>query len=274
MKRLGTVFHESFALNRPAVAKILELSADIEGGFNREQLRENSNLGTNYVKAMPRYTVGSGFIEDQTYMLTTLGRFVFEHDPYLNQFATLWLMHYHLSAPKGPGPLFWHYLVSQKLSYGELLDPNECMESVRTYLKSVDGTDLADRSARTLITVFVGTYTKEDSLGGLQLIEEAGDDEGKGYWLKEPDQPTVGAVGFALAHYWESVWGQANMIPLSELTQPGGFADLFFLSGFQLNGILRELASHGLLSLLQVAPPHQVSRGWEDKHIFLRYLYE
>lgn len=279
--RLGPTFHRTFSLVRSAVSQVLEIVDDLNQrgeqvkGQAFDSLREGTNLGTVYVAAMPRYAVGTGLLEDKTYELTSLGKVVYERDPDLNHPATQWLMHYHLSAPKGPGPLFWHYLVSQKLRFGARLGAKELKTSVRDYLKEIEGTKLVDRSARSLITVFAGTYTKVEGLGKLRVLEEIEEEQGeKSYLVQETDPPSPGALGYALAHYWESLWGVANVVPLSELSKPGGFADLFFLDAFQLNPILRELQSRGLLSLWQIASPHQVSRGWEQKEVFLDLLYE
>ncbi len=224
---------------------------------------------------MPRYAVGAGLLEDKTYGFTPLGATVFEHDPMLTHPVTLWLMHYHLSAPKGPGPSYWHYLASREMQIGAELDPKELTDKTRSFLKETEGSTLADRSARTLVTVFTGTYTKSDALGRLGLLEEVdGKGQEKTFEVLEPEPPPLWAVGYALAHYWESVWGDMGLVNLSELSESGGFSTLMFLGAYQLNSTLRQLQSEGLLELWQVAPPHQIARSWSEKGAFLKRLYE
>jgi hypothetical protein len=275
-ERLGPTFHRTFSLVRPAVAQVLEISSNAtrQGtklkGSAFEILRAGTDLGTVYVAAMPRYAVGCGLLDDKTYRLTPLGEFVYEHDPNLNHPSTLWLMHYHLSAPAGPGPAFWHYLVSRKLQPGIGLERSSLIESVRQAVLETEGKALVDRSARTLVTVFGGSYTKSDALSRLGILEET--DEG--YRVLEPDPPSEWVIGYALAHYWESVWPQFRQVALAELSEFGGFSSLFFLGTYQLNSRLRELQSRGLLELVQIAPPHQILRLWKSPQDFLEHIYE
>lgn len=280
--RLGPTFHRTFSLIRPAVSQVLDIASDVESldkntAFDR--LREGTNLGTIYVAAMPRYAVGAGLLEDKTNRLTPLGEAVLAHDPDLNHPATLWLMHYHLSAPKGPGPSFWHYLVSRELHVGESFTAAALAEKVRAFLQQED-VSLVDRSLRTLVTVFTGTYSKSDGLSRLGILperDEVSEKSKKGreesLEILEPDAPPVYALGYALAHFWEQQVG-ALRTDLSSLSAPGGFAGLFFISMYGLNSALRELQREGYVELEQIAPPHQVVRRWEGKEVFLERLYE
>ena len=274
--RLGPTFHRTFALVKPAVSQVLEIAADVQDegeqlkGNAFEILRERGSLGKIYVEAMPRYAVGSGLLDRKSFRLTSLGKFVFEHDPDLNNPSTLWLMHYHLSAPAGPGPAFWHYLVSRQLQPGAGLDRSSLIEAVRQWVLETEGKALVDRSARTLVTVFGGSYTKSDALGRLGILE----DTDEGYRVLEPDPPNEWVIGYALAHYWESVWSQYRQVALAELSEFGGFSSLFFLGTYQLNTRLRELQSRGLLELVQIAPPHQILRLWESSQDFLEHIYD
>lgn len=274
--RLGPTFHRTFSLVRPAIAQVLEISsnATLQGiklkGNAFDSLREGTDLGTVYVAAMPRYAFGCGLLDKSSYRLTRLGRLVYDHDPNLNHPSTLWLMHYHLSAPAGPGPAFWHFLISQRVRPGMVLERSELIEAVQNFISEAEGKALVDRSARSLISIFTGTYTKMDGLGKLGILEETG----SGYRVLEPDPPNEWVVGYALAHYWASVWPQFKQVALGELSQPGGFADLLFLSTFQLNSRLRELQSKGLLELMQVAPPHQILRLWRSPSDFLQHIYD
>ncbi len=219
---------------------------------------------------MPRYAFGCGFLDGETYHLTELGRFAHEHDPNLNHPSTLWLMHYHLSAPAGPGPAFWHFLVSQKLLPGSYLERSELIEAVQNFVRDSEGKALVDRSARSVVSIFTGSYIKSDGLGSLRILEEAE----SGYRVLEPEPPNEWVIGYALAHYWESVWPQFRQVALGELSQPGGFASLFLLSTYQLNSRLRELQRKGLLELVQIAPPHQILRLWRSSLDFLPHIYD
>lgn len=269
-RRLGTVFHESFSLSRPALAAILRIAAESSEKLSFEIIRQGTHLGNNYVKAMPRYAVGTGLLEEKTYRLTPLGRYVYENDPGLSHPSTQWLMHYHMSASLGPGPAFWNYLVKHYLRPGSRLNTETLREDVRTFVRETNGKDLAERSIRELITVFTRTYIKTDGLGQLGILEE----QGKELVVQEPEPPSAGVIGYALAHYWEQTWPGLGQVNLNDLYQPGGIASLLLLNAFTLGSRLRELQSKRLLELQQIAPPYQLVRLWESPLDFLPLLYE
>ena len=255
--RAGTMFHESFSINRPAVADVFQAAR--QGGDEKSfysALRKLTDLGTNYVKAMPRYARACGLMEFGGTRLTPLGQHVMEHDPSLSLPATQWLMHYHLSAPHGPGPRFWHDLTMRLPELGTSFSGAELTEEVARSVQAEQGRTLAERSLRTCAAVYAGTYTKPEGLGGLNLLREA---DGS-YSLGEPEPVPSGVLAYALSHYWEGQFGQVQTRNLSDLSEPGGFGSLFFLSQFALNRALRGLASRGVLSLWLQAPPHQVTR--------------
>ncbi len=257
--RSGPMFHESFALNRPAIAAVLQ---SIGRGESEDalfsSLRKTTNLGNNYVKAMPRYATGCGLREAGKNQLTPLGQHVLAHDASLSLPATQWLMHYHLSAPHGPGPRFWHDLTMRLPELGTSFGGAELTEEVGRSVQAEQGRTLADRSLRTCATVYAGTYlnTKPEGLGALGLLRETAD----GYSLGEPEPVPLGVLAYALSHYWEGRYGHVQTRNLTDLSEPGGFGSLFFLSQFALNRSLRGLTRRGVLELWQQAPPHQVTR--------------
>jgi len=268
-QRLGTSFHESFSLNRPALAAILSLSRDSNGRLTPGQIRARAALGSNYVKAMPRYARGCGLMVFGGYGLTPLGETVLKNDPGLNDATTLWLLHYHLSAPQGPGPLFWHHVTTTCLPPSGQLETQTIAEEIGRYLELHKRTRLGERTARTAATILLGTYAKTDGLGGLNLLEPAAG----GYRVLETGVPPKGAAAYALADYWQSVLEDRVTIDLTELAAPGGFANLFFLSSSLLLDVLRGLQNDGLLELQRAVPPYQAVRLWRNKAVLLEKLY-
>ena len=279
MTHIGTMFHETLAFNRPAVAQIIALASDSSFKLTRTSLRERTNLGKNYIKAMPPYAVGAGLLSAKDRSLTVFGKAVFEYDPDLNHPATLWLIHYHLSAFKGPGPAFWHHLTMQFLHMGMQVKRSELAEELDTFLKSNDSA-IGEESLSSTVGVFTGTYAKH-GLEGLKLLQELEQsierkpqrEQDKLFQVGEPDAPPTFALGYALAHYWEQEVS-ALRTDLADLSKPGGFAGLFFLGSYGLNAALRELQREGFLELEQIAPPHQIVRQWKNKEAFLGRLYE
>jgi hypothetical protein len=270
-KRLGTTFHETIGLNRTAVRLVLDVfqKAGAEATFTR--LRDETHLGTNYVKATPRWARGCGLLDPDASTLTEFGRLTGVHDPELAEPATQWLMHYHLSSPHGPGPRFWGHLVVQRLRPGDVLAREAMAAEIVTALaeagESVPGQGALDSSA----TIFLGTYAKSDGLGGLGVLvptEERGH-----YRVAVAPPPPPAALAVALAAYWPAVFGERKTVDLAELTRPGGFFSLFLLGGEAADEGLRALARARVVEVYRVAPPFQVARLWDEGETLLERLY-
>lgn len=280
-RRLGTAFHETFPLIRPAVAAVLEVVDSIgseEGSVSlTDLLKERTTLGANYIKSMPRYAFGSGTLAGPTRgktELTALGDQVRLHDPNLSHPATQWLMHYHLSSPHGPGPAFWNRLVTRSLRVGDELQRGEVAQEIARTVEEDTGKQLAPRTAQSTATVFLGTYAKSDGLGPLRILESIDSRDGAVYRIQEPVPPPLWSLAYALADCWESIWGQQATVNLAELTEPGEFASIFSMGSGQLELALGQLQDQGALELYRTAPPYQVVRLWTDKNALLERIYE
>lgn len=178
-----------------------------------------------------------------------------EHDPSLSLPATQWLMHYHLSAPNGPGPRFWHDLVRNMPEWTQPFGKGEVVAQIEESTRQDSGADLKGRSVETTATVFLGSYTKSDGLGALDILSKDG-----GYTVQSPETPPLGVLAYALSHYWEGRMGIKQTCNLDDLSTPGGFGSLFFMGAFGVNRALRQMARQGLLELWMAAPPYQVTR--------------
>jgi hypothetical protein len=116
MSKVPISTHESFSLNRPALAQILSLVINRKMSGDKKKLtsdeiHELTSLGTRQVKAARPYAKSSGLIDDQD-IPTRLGEVVFVHDPGLSLPATQWAIHYHLATTPPQTPNFWQHLVN------------------------------------------------------------------------------------------------------------------------------------------------------------------
>ena len=86
--RLKTVFHETFSLSRPSLQQVLLVVAKEKDSYSEKQeklesiLRDKTNLGTNYIKAMPRYGVGTGLLGANN-RITTFAKFTQKHELFI-----------------------------------------------------------------------------------------------------------------------------------------------------------------------------------------------
>lgn len=241
-------------------------------------LKARGNIGKPKIEAMTRFALGGGLLaghSSRKKSFTHFGRLVRSRDPYLNDTATQWLMHYHLSAPHGPGPTFWNYLVSSRLRIGAELKKGEVAKKIAHHLEQVTGEFHSSDALGSSATAFLGTYANQDCLGLLGFLESSNGTTSGLYWVKEPDPPPLWAFAYALADYWESVWPEQPGINLAKLLEPGSFASIFLISSSQLEKMLEELRREGgVLDLYRDVPPYQVTRLWSDKAAFLERLYE
>ena len=146
--RLSTQFHETFSLTRQAIYQIVKT---IDANSNVSKLKktelqklfvEQTNLGPNYIKSMPQYAKGSGILNfDNT--LSGLGKFTALYDPLYEQSGTQWLMHYHLSAPHGPGPTFWNNLVSKRFFVRSIFSGDDVIEQIGDFIWQTENKILA-----------------------------------------------------------------------------------------------------------------------------------
>jgi hypothetical protein len=271
---LFTAFHETLTVNLSIVAGILGLACTCRASLTTEKIREEMRVGTNQAKVMPRYARGCGFLEFGSYSPTVVGRAVYERDPYLQDERTLWLMHYHLSAPHGPGPAFWSHLVCHGLPYAELVTTESIISRLAEFLRNELGMHtLAQRTVESTVTVFVGTYTKPEGLGRLGFLSVADPANEKCVIVNEPKSPPVGVVAYALADYWEANYGDQVTMDLDILYREHGFARILWTAPNLLEKRLEELRRRGIVDIHRVAPPYQVTRRWRSKGELLSLLY-
>ncbi len=267
-QRLGLTFHRTFPLNRHSVNLIIRKVVDVGGPLSDEELRD-TGLGEVQVPAMRRYAVGCGLLTRRG-TLTEFGQRAAKADLDLGQPATLWLMHYHLSAPQGPGPLFWHALVTRHLQPGAMVDRQKVARWIARTLQEAGKEEPTERALQSTATVFLGGYANTEGLGALQMVKRTKN----GYEVCQPDPPPVWVFAYALADYWEHHYPNQVTINLDSLSEPGGLAKIFWLDAGTLSRYLQTLKQEGVIDLYRVAPPYQVVKLWDNRHTLLERIYD
>ncbi len=274
--RLSTAFHETFPLNLPSISAILRLACDTNGQLTSAIIRENTSLGTRYVKSMPRYARGCGLLEMGTFQPTHFGKLVCNHDPNLSHPATLWMMHYHLCAPHGPGPAYWYNLIAHCLPfYEDVSDAAMTSATARLLEAEQPGDALQPDTIKAAVTVFRRTYARTDGLGRLGFLQESKQKGSIYVYVSAPQLPPPGVVAYALADYWAGQpYAFQKTVSLSEFARDDGFARLMWMDPHNLEETLDILRRDGVLELFRTAPPYQVSRLWSCKEDLLARLYD
>ena len=269
--RLGVTFHRTFSLIRPSVTKIIQLAQEMgdKQPLDRKTIRQRTDLGTIYVEAMPRYGFGTGLLDRENH-LTILGSVVCHYDPLLENVATQWLMHYHLSAPHGPGAAFWNDLVVHRFLIGEEFSHAQIAAQIYDFVASIREKPPREEDAETSATIFLGTYTKADGLSSLGILEEI---RTKNFRVLDPDPPPTWVVAYALLDFWKAQFSNLITINLSDLYGEKGITSLFMISKGRLNAMLEEMQREGMLELYRIAPPYQVVLLRREEQPILEKLY-
>ncbi|MBV5327605.1 MAG: DUF4007 family protein [Chlorobium sp.] len=268
--RVSTAFHETFALNLPSIIGILELAVENKGNVSDDDLKEQLHLGNNYIKAMPSYARATGLLSTK-FNVTKFGHYVYNSDPNFVNISTLWLMHYHLSAPHGPGPVFWNYVMTKVLKIGDRLDSASLGKEISHNHLTTTGKKLEDKTTKDSARIFLRTYSKSDALGRLEISKES--DSDSSYLIGEPELPSAWVIGYALADYWECMFKNRQGINLSEITSVDNFLNIFFMGTGAFLSKLSEIQKEGLLQVHRIAPPHQLNKLWSNKEEFLERIY-
>jgi hypothetical protein len=273
--RLGASFHRTFFLRRNQLQDVLRIAyeadfQDEDGSWSREDLREASSIGTRQAEAAPRYAYGAGLI-DKKNKLTAFGKIVHENDPMLEKPATIWLMHYFLSAPNGFGPSYWHDIVATRFRVSDTISKEAIAEQIAEHIKHTEERELDLRYAQSSANVFLKTYSDPDGLSNLGLLREI--ENGNLYMVEEPDPPPVWAFAVALLDLWQQQFPNLIAVNLAEFYKDGGLTSVFMIGEGRINRYLNALQQEGIVDVFRVAPPYLVALLNPDPTIPLNKLY-
>ena len=275
---LSLSFHRTFPLSRSGVSAVLSAIAENNIGASNS-IHANTTLGTVQAQAMPRYAERMGLIvtTKNQKTLTLFGQLALEHDQTLSNSSTQWAMHYFIAAPHRQTPNFWYELIM------------ECFASDQAFTMTKDDGEASDVVTKTLgkfaldksgkmpapttlngtVKAFLGTYSKEEALGNLGLLQATASST---YQVLDPALPSPGTFACLLADYWEATWpGRADAL-LADLTA-GPLARLLLAEG-RLGPLLREVEKLGLVRIQRRVPPYQVFRLWDNPAaVWQQHLY-
>ncbi len=258
-ERLGLTFHRTFSLMRSAVSQIIRAAEEVElkGGnkLDQKSIKELSSLGSIYMQAMPRYARGAGLLNSKNF-LTVFGKYVLKYDPLLDQVGTQWLMHYHLSAPRGPGALFWNEVTSKRFFPGSTFSAEDVSNDISELMvsKSEKKVYPNPNGVRSTTTIFLGTYTKIECLGKMHILKDL---QNGRYRVQEPVQIPVWAFGYALLGYWNAYYPGRISVGLDTL-QGSNFAKILMIGKDELDNMLQVLQEAHYVEVHRTSTPHQI----------------
>jgi hypothetical protein len=267
--RLGISFHETLPLRRANIAQVLTLSQTQK--LTPTNITSATSLGTNEVKATPRFMQATGLLDNNT--LTPFGNAVLAHDPNLDSPTTLWLLHYHLVAPHHTAPAYWRHLVLNSLRLGVTITSENLAQDIGAFQRSIDSKEFAEGTLRSSASVFLSAYSQESALGGLGILQKIQDNTNS-YVMGTLTEVPWRAVAYALADFWEGVWGDRNQIPYSDVMATDGPTALLLLDSGTMGQHLTRMRQENLIEVQRVARPWTAARNWKSKNDLLETLYD
>ena len=178
-------------------------------------------------------------------------------------------MHYHLSAPQGPGPAFWNQIVSTMLYKGNIFSSEDLIECIGNFLWNSENKIPAKRGVQSTATIFLGTYLKPEGLAKLHLLEET---DSARYRVVQPAVIPVWAVGYALLDFWKAYYPDRLGVGLDTLEE-SEFLKLFLMGKSEFNQVLLAMQEAGYIEIHRTAPPAQVILLRQDQEGLLQKLY-
>jgi hypothetical protein len=272
--RIPIAFHETLSLSRKSISEIArvvsnDINQDVEKKAGKRKIfEEKTDLGNNYVKAMPVYAMGCGLISRE-YVFSPFGRFALLRDSNFDLISTQWMMHYHMSAPQGPGPIFWNQVVSKFFYPGNIFSSEEIVDFIGNFYQDIEHRTLSVKAVKSTVTIFLGTYIKPEGLGKLRILETT--DSGR-FRVQTPTLPSAWVIAYALLDFWEAHYSGRISVSLDTL-KDSGFIKLFLMAKSDLDEALQNMQEIRYVEVHRAAPPYQVVLLRQDQEPILDKLY-
>ena len=238
--------HETFAFRHSWLKKgVDQLLRDPEV-FQREDAITLLGVGKNMVRSIRHWCLAARVAEEeqgsraQRLNPTPLGlRLLHDNgwDPYLEDDATLWLLHWNLaSADTRAATWYWAFNRFHEYAFTR----PAMVEALKSHLKLLAWSDVADSSIKRDVDCFIHTYLprKGDALGGedpiecpltsLNLLVQEPDGERLRFRVgPKPNLPTA-IFAYALAEFWNEESCERTTLDLRDLLGNEGSPTLVF----------------------------------------------
>lgn len=244
--------HETFTLRHAWLPKAVKYTREEPDLFHQDEAMVTLGVGKNMVRSIRHWALASGVLAEgemregtriKKIEVTPLGMLLFGGkgiDKYLEDPATLWLLHWHLASKKD-GPTTWWW------AFNEFAENEFTKERMLTALllhaERAGFKRVAESSLNSDVTCFIRTYLSprgpkaavlEDTLEcpftELSLIQQLDDGVLAFNRGEHPTLPTA-VVAAAVSDYWDRTAPHKNTMTFDQLAyQPGGPGRVFRLS--------------------------------------------
>lgn len=238
--------HETFAFRHAWLKKAIDHLVQDPEVFQQDQAITLLGVGKNMVRSIRHWCLATSVAEEepgtraQRLHPTPLGLRILHNDgwdPYLEDDATLWLLHWKLaSADTRAATWYWAFNRFHEYAFTR----PAMVEALKSHLKLLAWTDVADSSIKRDVDCFIHTYLprKGAAAGGEDPIECPL--TGLDLLVQEPDaerlrfrvgpKPTLPAAifAYALAEFWNRESCERTSLDLRDLLGNEGSPTLVF----------------------------------------------
>ena len=259
--------HETFPLRYGWLKKAFDAVRATEGRgdnrwvFARDDAIARFGVGKNMVASMRHWATAAGVIEDvpdeQRIQSTDLGELLFDAnngiDPYMENPATSWLVHWHLAGRPEKTTWFWAF----NHFPGLLFERDMLVAGISKLAQDLAWARSSAATIKRDVGCFVRTYVAqpvsrqasyEDSLESplteLGLIKPTGRRDG--FRFVRGPQPSLGdgVFSYAVTDFWSRAFSSANTLSFEVLAhEPGSPGRVFLLDENSLVDLLGEMES-------------------------------
>jgi hypothetical protein len=273
--------HETFPFRYPWLKKGFDA---VEGGsgsvFSDDAATTILGVGKNMVRSIRHWCLAAGVVEDDpqggSLRASALGRLLLGNeglDPYLEDPATLWLLHWQITSNRARATTWWW-------TFSHFHEPEFSRESLASALfkwtQTLPGKPPAETSVRRDVEVFLRTYVAarqgrggvaEDSLDcplvELGIIRQPAGSQTYHFHRGTQQRLPDGVLLFAILRFWETFSPNSETLAAQDIArQPGSPGRLFKVDESslveRLEGI--ERLTSGSLSYGETAGLRQLYR--------------
>jgi hypothetical protein len=259
--------HETFTLRYGWLKKAVDATSEDPLIFTRDDALISLGVGKNMVRSIRQWGLATGVLEEDANQPNNRGRAIRPSnlgmllfgpdglDPYLEDPATFWLLHWQLAARPG-GPTTWHWAFNY---FPETEFTKDRLGSgLRDVAQQAGWNRVAASSLKRDVDCFIRTYVhsrptrtavSEDTLdcplSELGLIQDL--ESGRLYTFVRDEHPSLPApiVVYALLQFWESTAAERQTLTFDEVAyRPGSPGRVFKLSENALSEYLEAVEDH------------------------------
>ena len=266
--------HESFPLRYPWLKKGFDAVRGDSGVFPRDEATTLLGVGKNMVRSIRHWGLAAGILESddrEGLRVTPLGELLLDDgglDPYLEDPATLWLLHWQIASNR-------HRAAAWFWAFSHFNEPEFTRDTLTAALsrwaQALPGKRVAESSLRRDVEVLLRTYVPgrgaaDDSLDcPLAELGLIGQTPGQSFAFRRGRQDGLpdGVLLYATLAFWEATAPGANSLALQDLARlPGSPGRLFKIDESSLAGRLEgaEEISGGAVSYGETAGLRQLYR--------------